>query len=498
MRSPWVAVGALTILAAALRFAGLDAKGFWEDEAGTAILVGLDFGEMVSRIPEQEATPPLYYLLVWPWAQVFGDSEVGIRSLSALLGAAAVPIGYLAARELVSRRAGIIVAALVAVNPLLVWYGQEARSYALLVLVSALALLFFARALHDPRPKWLALWSLSSALAIATHYFAGFLFLPQAAWLLGRLGARRAVLIASAAVAVVGAALLPLAVEQEQNAVGDDHYIPETSLVSRITQIPGFFLVGFEAPYPLVLGLAAVAAVLAGVGLVLLVKRSTRAEQRGALVALSVGAAGIAVPLALVAVGLDAFVYKNVQATVLPLAIGIAAGFAAAGGGALGRVAAVGLVVLSLGIVIATESEPKYQRESWREATEALGDPQNDRVVVVTPGDKGDQPLRVYLPEAQVLEGSTARVAEIDVLALRRRELGEVATPRLPDVTDPAAFAPTGYRLVEQREDDYFLLFRYRSSKPRTLNHEQLASSAVDRGEEANPLVLVEPAGSGT
>lgn len=178
------------MLAAALRFAGLDAKGFWEDEAGTALLVGMDFGEMVSRIPEEETTPPLYYLLVWAWAQVFGGGEVGLRSFSALLGGATVPIAYLAGRELVSPRAGVIAAALVAVNPLLIWYGQEARSYALMVLLSAVALLFFAHAFYDPRPKWLALWSLSSALAIATHYFAGFLFLPQAlgfseAWELG-------------------------------------------------------------------------------------------------------------------------------------------------------------------------------------------------------------------------------------------------------------------------------------------------------------------------
>jgi hypothetical protein len=86
----------------------------------------------------------------------------------------------------------------------------------------------------------------------------------------------------------------------------------------------------------------------------------------------------------------------------------------------------------------------------------------------------------------------------VDLLALRQRELGEVATPRLPEVTDPAAFAPPGYRLVEEREDDYFLILRYRSSRARTMSHQQLASSAVDRGDGAKPFVYVERAGGGS
>ena len=55
------------------------------------------------------------------------------------------------ARELPSRRAGLIAAALVAVNPMLIWYSQEARSYALLVFFCAVSLLFFVRALRHPR-----------------------------------------------------------------------------------------------------------------------------------------------------------------------------------------------------------------------------------------------------------------------------------------------------------------------------------------------------------
>src|SRR5206468_11461003 len=102
----------------------------------------------------------------------------------ALLGVAAVSVAYLSGRELISGRAGLVAAAVVATNPLLVWYGQEARAYAMLVLLSGLASLFFARALRGGKPSDLWLWAISSALATATHYFALFPFLAEAAWLL--------------------------------------------------------------------------------------------------------------------------------------------------------------------------------------------------------------------------------------------------------------------------------------------------------------------------
>ena len=62
---------------------------------------------------------------------MFGTSEEGIRS-SRPVRHAQIPALYVAATELVSRRAGLITAALTAGSPLLIHYSQEGRSYALL------------------------------------------------------------------------------------------------------------------------------------------------------------------------------------------------------------------------------------------------------------------------------------------------------------------------------------------------------------------------------
>src|SRR4051812_41293978 len=173
---------------AALRFSTLGVQSFWHDEAvtvGRVLHPGL--GGTLREIPSSEAAPPLYYVLAWLWTKVFGVSEAGIRSLSAVFGTATVPVAYAIGARLVSRRAGLLAALAVAVSPLLVWYSQEARAYALLVLTSALTIWFFAAALQEPeRRRWLWWWAAASSLALLSHYFAAFVVAPEAAWLLWR------------------------------------------------------------------------------------------------------------------------------------------------------------------------------------------------------------------------------------------------------------------------------------------------------------------------
>ena len=95
------------------------------------------FGDAMEAVGYSESAPPLYYALAWVWTQLTGTGEFGLRSLSALAGVATVPVAYLLGAELRGRRAGIVAAALVAVNPMLLWYSQEARGYALFALLCA-------------------------------------------------------------------------------------------------------------------------------------------------------------------------------------------------------------------------------------------------------------------------------------------------------------------------------------------------------------------------
>ena len=103
-------------------------------------------------VVHSENTPPLWYVLVWGWSRVLGTGVVALRSLSALAGIATVPVAWQIGHTLSGRRAAIGTAALVAVNPLFVWYSPEARAYELFVFTIALATLCFVRADVQPTP----------------------------------------------------------------------------------------------------------------------------------------------------------------------------------------------------------------------------------------------------------------------------------------------------------------------------------------------------------
>ena len=180
----WWPLAALTLLAAALRFATLDLQSFWYDEAFTPVHVLHDgLGATLRAVVHHENTPPLWYLLAWADARLFGDGALALRLPSALAGIVTVPVVWAIGQQLAGRRAALVAAAIVAVNPLFVWYSQEARAYGLFVLMSALAMLCFVRALDDPRAGRLAAFALAGALALLTHYFAVFLLVPMALWL---------------------------------------------------------------------------------------------------------------------------------------------------------------------------------------------------------------------------------------------------------------------------------------------------------------------------
>src|ERR1700687_4805193 len=134
----WWALAGLVILAAALRFSTLDLQSFWYDEAFTPVhVLHRSLWATLRAVSHTENTPPLWYVIAWTDARLLGTGEVALRLPSALAGGATVPVVWAIGRELTGRRAALVAAALVAVNPLFVWYSQEARAYALLVLTVA-------------------------------------------------------------------------------------------------------------------------------------------------------------------------------------------------------------------------------------------------------------------------------------------------------------------------------------------------------------------------
>ena len=396
--------------AAILRFATLAHQSYWYDESVTVDLVRHSFGGMLSALPSSESNPPLYYVLAWPWSRVLGDGEAGLRSLSALLGIATVPVLYAAGRELASRRAGLIAAALAAVNPLLIWYSQEARSYALLLFTASLSLLFFARALDRGDDRTLAGWALTSCLALASHYLAAALVFPEAAWLVLR-GPRRSAALASAAPLAAALALAPLALAQR------DHtgWIADIGFGKRLAQVPELFVAGNAAPRTaIVVAACAVAAIALAAGL-----RGAGSEARAARLGGGLALAGLALVVLVGALGHDVLLARNVLALWAPAAVALAAALASPRLGSSGLGIAVALCALGLGLTLWVNATPDAQRTNWDDAAALLGSSPRARAVETDSGYYGKAMLASRDDLALTPPGGGPKVREVVTVTTR-------------------------------------------------------------------------------
>ncbi|HMC51088.1 MAG TPA: glycosyltransferase family 39 protein [Solirubrobacterales bacterium] len=443
----WIVAG-LTVLAGVLRFATLGVQSYHHDEIVTASRILRDgFWHAMDAVGFSESAPPLYYAVAWLWTQLTGTGEFGLRTVSAAAGVATVPVAYLLGAELSSRRAGIVAAALVAVNPMLLWYSQEARAYALFVLLTALSLLYFVRALDRGRRRDSLAWGIASALALSTHYFAAFPIAAEALWLLRRRrreagGAFPGIWI----VAVAGLLLTPLLLHQSSFAHAE--WISNFSLWHRLWETGLTFALGetgdiiAQPEHPL---LAVVPALVAIAGLWLVFARGDRSERRAATIPLALAAVTVVVPLV---IGLldsskDYVLARNLLPALVPLLVALAVGFTLRGARRSGAVLAGLLVAYSFGFSIWASVSPALQRPDWDAVAGAIGEPTVPRAMVTW--KLGEASLRYYLStgsiQVQPADGFRWWVGEIDFIS-------DGKTPAPPARLFGPGFREAGYERV--------------------------------------------------
>ncbi|MGZ4310729.1 MAG: glycosyltransferase family 39 protein [Solirubrobacteraceae bacterium] len=494
MRSPAAAGVAVTLLAAVARLPTLGQQSYWLDEGYTVRLLRMSFSGMLHAIPKTESTPPLYYAVGWLWTRMFGDAEYGLRSLSALAGIATVTLAWAIARRLAGPRAAAIAGLLAAVSPLLVWFSQEARSYALATLLATASVLCVVAWMQEGGSAWLAGWALAAALGLATHYFVAFIVAPEVVLLWRerpRAGrhpaatadprARRHLATAVGLVAIVGLALVPLALAQR--GTGHADYIAQGPLGTRVLQVPKQMLLGYASPAQVFTASLAAAAVLVGAVWPLVIDAGVRARAR---VPLTIGVAGVVVPVTLAVVGIDFLDTRNLLPALPALYVAAGVGFAASRGWPRGGVLALVLAVISVSVVVLVDATPRFQRDDWRGAETALGVPRGPRAIVVTPAS-GVIPLQAYLPTVRALSGPAA-VRELDVIAIPPQTTGQgMAVPPRPAAPLPV---PAGFRLARAVYTRTYSALRYVAPRPVAVTPAALAPDhlGADQG-----LALIQP-----
>ena len=167
----WIVLALITVGAAALRLYRLD-QPLWTDELHTAWIASGPLSEVAWRA-EMGNQGPLFYYVEWLFGRVFGVSEITMRLMSVLAGVALVPMAYgLVLRWTGRPWAGLLAAALAAVDVDFLFYAQEARPYACVQLLAALHVIVFWRLLNRPTTALRATWVVGAALLFYLHYTA--------------------------------------------------------------------------------------------------------------------------------------------------------------------------------------------------------------------------------------------------------------------------------------------------------------------------------------
>ena len=157
------------------------------DESVSATLAHAPWHSFSQTVLHREANMSLYYVVLRLWVDLVGappgvDPEAVARTLSVLASVGAVAVIMAMVRRLFDRRTALICGLLLAVDPLVVLFAQNARGYALSLLLVSASSALFVRGIRTPAGPgtWVA-YALVSALAAYANFWAALVPLAHGA-----------------------------------------------------------------------------------------------------------------------------------------------------------------------------------------------------------------------------------------------------------------------------------------------------------------------------
>ena len=154
----------------------------WVDETYTLHTTAQTASYALAQALRFELQPPLYFVLLTLWREL-DHSIFFARLFSVLCAALTVYLSAQLSRRYIPTINPAWTAALIAINPALIWAALEIRVYAFAALLSALLLLtLYDGYVRIPGSRSARVWHVVLAvLAVYTQYFLGFLLLGIAA-----------------------------------------------------------------------------------------------------------------------------------------------------------------------------------------------------------------------------------------------------------------------------------------------------------------------------
>lgn len=174
------------VLATILRFYHIDFQSVWLDEICSIIEANPEtrWSDLEATIMVSDPHPPLYFALMKILFQLFGYTTFVARAFSAVIGVAGVYAIYLLGKEINNKNTGLIAALLLAINSFHIYYSQEVRMYALLLLFTILSYYRLVLFLKNNSYKNALLYGLFTGFMLLTQFFGLFVLASQLVFLL--------------------------------------------------------------------------------------------------------------------------------------------------------------------------------------------------------------------------------------------------------------------------------------------------------------------------
>lgn len=154
----------------------------WFDEAFGSYLVRFNLFE-ISKYTAYDVHPPFYYWLLKIWTMAFGNTEMGLRSMSLFFGAITIVLAFLLVIKLFGRRTAYASLVFLILSPVLIRYSQEARMYTLItsIILAATYTLIYAQEHAKKRWPWVV-YGVLVALGMLTQYFVALAWIAHWVW----------------------------------------------------------------------------------------------------------------------------------------------------------------------------------------------------------------------------------------------------------------------------------------------------------------------------
>jgi len=172
--------------AVALRAYHLGEQSLWVDEVDEGTTAQAPFDQFFFDVRADYGAAPLDYLGVKLFTSVLGHGTIATRSWSFAMGCIAVGLIYMLAVSLTRNRlVGLLSAVMLATSAFHIYYSQEARFYALPVVMTMLSIYAFIHAFRAHTAKAWLLYGSVTVLALYSHYFLAVLLPIEGLYLLG-------------------------------------------------------------------------------------------------------------------------------------------------------------------------------------------------------------------------------------------------------------------------------------------------------------------------